>query len=70
MPLTKSQLAANNKYLAAHYESICIRTRKDERVRERIAIAARRKVTTPRNYILTAIINALEADGVTEDTYE
>lgn len=70
MPLSKAKLVSNNRYLAAHYEQINIKTRKDERIRERIAIAARRKGTTPRGYILTAIVNALEADGVTDDVYE
>ena len=68
--MNKAKLQANNRHLAAHYEQVSVRSRKEERIRERIEIAAKRKGTTSRNYILTVLRAALEADGVTVDTHE
>ena len=70
MPMRKSQLEANNRHLAAYYESIAIRARKDERIGDRLKIAASRKGTSKRDYILNALRDALDADGVTVDTFE
>lgn len=70
MPLSKAKLEANNRYLAKNYESIAIRSPKDQRLGERLRIAANRKGINKREYILNALTDRLEADGVTTDTYE
>ena len=70
MPLSEAQLRANSKHLSEHYESIAVRSRKDDRIGERLEIAARRRNTTKRDYILTVLREALERDGVTVDTYD
>lgn len=70
MPMSEAQLRANSKHLAEHYESIAVRSRKDDRMGERLEIAARRRNTSKRDYILTVLREALEKDGVTVDTYD
>ena len=70
MPLSKAKLAANNKYLAKTYESIAVRSPKDQRLGDRLRIAATRNGINKREYILNALKDRLEADGVTVDTYE
>ena len=70
MAMSKAKLEANNRYLASTYEQIAIRVHKDERIKDRVKIAATRQGITPRKYILTAIKTALDADGVGPDTTE
>lgn len=64
MPLTKNKLASNNKYLAATYEIVSIKTRKDEHVNERLVMGAKKAHISKRQYILSTLLERLNADGI------
>lgn len=67
MPLTPKKLAANNRYLAARYEIVSIKTKRTDRINDRLDLAARRAGTSKREYILSTLLARLDAEGVTMD---
>lgn len=64
MPLTPKKLAANNRYLAARYETISIKTKRTDRMNDLLDLAATRAGTSKRDYILSVLLAKLEADGI------
>lgn len=67
MAMSKKKLAANNKYLAARYEIVSIKTKRTDRINDRLDLAAQRAGTSKREYILSTLLARLDADGVTLD---
>lgn len=65
MPLTPKKLAANNRYLADKYEIVSIKTRKIDRINDRLKLAAQRAGTSKREYILSTLLARLESDEKT-----
>ena len=64
MPLTPKKLATNNRYLAARYEIVSIKTKRTDRINDLLDLAATRAGTSKRGYIISALLAKLEADGV------
>ena len=64
---SKSKIAANNRYRIKTYESIRAESRKDARRIDLIKAAAARTSTTYSSYILRAIDDALQRDGLRLD---
>ena len=64
MPLTPKKLAANNRYLAARYEIVSIKTKRTDRMNDLLDLAARRAGTSKREYIISALLARLEVDGI------
>lgn len=67
MPLSKKKLETNNRYLAARYEIVSIKTKRTDRINDRLDLAAQRAGTSKREYILSALLARLNADGITLD---
>ena len=67
MPLSKKKLETNNRYLAARYEIVSIKTKRTDRINDRLDLAAQRAGTSKRDYILSTLIARLDADGITLD---
>lgn len=67
MPLSKKKLETNNRYLAARYEIVSIKTKRTERINDRLDLAAQRAGTSKREYILSTLLARLDADGITLD---
>lgn len=56
---------ASQRYNAAHMEIVTCRAYKRECINDRLAIAAKLRATTKAGYMLDAIRQRLDADGVT-----
>lgn len=67
MPLSKKKLETNNRYLAARYEIVSIKTKRTDRINDRLDLAAQRAGTSKRDYILSTLLARLDADGITLD---
>lgn len=67
MPLSKKKLETNNRYIAARYEIVSIKTKRTDRINDRLDLAAQRAGTSKRDYILSTLIARLDADGITLD---
>lgn len=67
MPLSKKKLETNNRYLAARYEIVSIKTKRTDRINDRLDLAAQRAGTSKREYILSTLLARLDADGITLD---
>ena len=68
MPVSKEQIDKIAKYQKANNEQILIKPRKEDRISERIQVLIDAKRTTSKQaYIIQAIKNQLELDGVPVD---
>ena len=67
MPLTPKKLATNNRYLAARYEIVSIKTKRTDRMNDLLDLAAKRTGKSKREYIISALTARLEADGISID---
>lgn len=64
MPVSDAKKRANAKYDAKTYDQIKFRTRKEERLNDMIDLAAKKLGTSKADYIVTAVKNRLESDGI------
>ena len=65
MPTTKKQIEKISEYQKANNEQILIKPRKEDRISERIQfLISHGKTTSKQAYIIQAVKNQLEADGV------
>lgn len=68
MPASKEQMDKIAKYQKANNEQILIKPRKEDRISERIQILIdEKKVASKQAYIIQAIKNQLERDGLPID---
>jgi len=68
MPVTKKQIDKISEYQKANNEQILIKPRKEDRVSERIQVLIRQGRTPSKQaYIIQAVKNQLDADGVPVD---
>ena len=70
MAMSKAKLESNNRHLAAHYEQIAVRSRKENRRNDLLQCAADHKGVSKREFILEALDSAINAEGVTIDDLE
>ena len=68
MAASKKQIDRISEYQKANNEQILIKPRKEDRISERIQVLIERGVTTSKQaYIIQAVKNQLEADGLSID---
>ena len=68
MPATKKQIDRISEYQKANNEQILIKPRREDRISERIQILIEQgKATSKQAYIIQAVKNQLEADGLPID---
>ena len=68
MPATKKQIDRIAEYQKTNNEQILIKPRKEDRISERIQVLIDSgKVASKQAYIIQAVKNQLEADGVSID---
>lgn len=68
MPVSKKQIDKIAKYQKANNEQILIKPRREDRISERIQVLVERGETPSKQaYIIRAVKNQLEADGVPVD---
>ena len=68
MPASKEQMEKIAKYQKANNEQILIKPRKEDRISERIQILIdEKKVSSKQAYIIQAVKNQLERDGLPID---
>ena len=68
MPASKKQIDRISEYQKANNEQILIKPRKEDRISERIQVLIdQRKTTSKQAYIIQAVKNQLEADGLPVD---
>ena len=65
MVVSKSRLAANIKYQKDTYESICVRSRKENRLSDLLELASNKMEISKAQYVLNAIYSQLDRDGIT-----
>lgn len=63
-----AKIAANNRYQSKVYELVSFRTKRADRLNERINTAAAQQGTSRAAYLTAAITAALDRDGVTLDS--
>ena len=68
MRISEKAYNRNNEFNKRNYDQINIRANKEERIIERVQIAAIKHNETSAKYIRRAIIEALERDNVTVDS--
>ena len=68
MPVTKKQIEKISEYQKANNEQILIKPRKEDRISERIQeLIKQGKTPSKQAYIIQAVKNQLDADGVPID---
>lgn len=68
MPATKKQIDRISEYQKTNNEQILIKPRKEDRISERIQVLVKQgKATSKQAYIIQAVKNQLDADGVPID---
>lgn len=68
MPVSKEQIEKIAQYQKTNNEQILIKPRKEDRISERIQILIdAKKASSKQAYIIQAVKNQLEADGVPVD---
>ena len=68
MPVSKEQIEKIAQYQKANNEQILIKPRKEDRISERIQILIEaKKASSKQAYIIQAVKNQLEADGLPID---
>ena len=68
MPVSKEQIEKIAQYQKTNNEQILIKPRKEDRISERIQIPIdAKKASSKQAYIIQAVKNQLEADGVPVD---
>ena len=68
MDANKSNYLYRKQWNQSNYETVSVQVPKYERIKERIAAAARLKHITQAKYIKQAIETALQLDGITIDS--
>lgn len=66
MPIRKSQQLAVTKYKREHYDIIRTQVSKDERIPQRIDEARQKHSQSRSAYVLEAIKQRLDADGINQ----
>ena len=65
MPVTKKQIDKIAEYQKANNEQILIKPRREDRISERIQVLVEQgRATSKQAYIIQAVKNQLDADGV------
>ena len=59
-----ARIKANNRYNAKTYDQLRCNYRKDERLNDLVDFAAKKLGTSKADYIVTAVKNRLESDGI------
>ena len=67
MTASKARIKANARYNAKTYEQIKFQSRKENRLRELIAIAADKRGISSAQYIVEAVQVQFNTDGITPD---
>ena len=68
MPATKKQIDRISEYQKTNNEQILITPRKEDRISERIQVLIEQKrVSSKQAYIIQAVKNQLDADGIPVD---
>ena len=68
MPATKKQIDRISEYQKANNEQILIKPRREDRISERIQVLIEQgKTASKQAYIIQAVKNQLEADGLPID---
>ena len=70
MAMSKARLESNNRHLAAHYEQISVRSKKEKRRNDLLQCAANHKGVSKREFILEALDSAINAEGITINDLE
>ena len=65
MAMSKAKLESNSRHLAAHYEQIAVRSRKENRRNDLLQLAADHKGVSKREFILDALDRAIDEEGIT-----
>lgn len=68
--VTPAQQRATNKYNQRVYETVSAKSLREERINDQIAIAAEKTGKSRMAYILDAIRERLERDGVTRESLD